>query len=190
MFQTLTRAWWIQAIRGGLALALGATALLAPSSSLLLATFLVAAFAIGDGAMTVTAALGIDDDNDDDTARRALLATGAGFIALGLVVLFWPGITVGALVALFAVWLIASGALLGYGARVLRPHIPTSGAMTAVGAVVTVAGLALLVVGPSTVSAVLPFAGWFGAVSGVTLIAVALRLRRDARTLPEHALAA
>lgn len=190
MFQTLTRNWWLQLIRGGFAFALGATALLAPSSSLLLATFLVAAFAIGDGAMTVTAALGSDDDNDDDTTRRALLATGSAFIALGLVVLFWPGITVGVLVALFAVWLIASGALLGYGAGVLRPQIPASGAMSAVGAVVAVAGLALLVVGPSSVDAVLPLAGWFGAVAGVTLMAVALRLRRDARALPEHALAA
>lgn len=187
MFETLTRNWWIQLIRGALALALGVTALIAPSSSLMLATFLVAAFAIGDGAMTITAGLGIDDD---DTSRGALLATGGGFIALGLIVLFWPGISVGVLVALFAVWLVASGALLGYGARALRSHIPNAGVMTAVGAVVTVAGLVLLVAGPSTVDAVLPFAGWFGGIVGVALMAVALRLRRDARQLPEHALAA
>lgn len=187
MFETLTRNWWIQLIRGALALALGVTALIAPSSSLLLAVFLVAAFAIGDGAMTITAALA---PNDDDGVRRVLLATGAGFIALGLVVLFWPGITVGTLVALFAIWLIASGALLGYGATVLRPHIPTAGIMTAVGVVVAVAGLGLLIVGPSTVDAVLPFAGWFGAVVGLTLMAVSLRLRRDAVRLPEQALAA
>lgn len=187
MFHTLTRNWWIQLIRGGLALALGATALIAPSSSLMLATFLVAAFAIGDGAMTITAALGVDDDNN---SRNVLFAAGAGFIALGLVVLFWPAISVGVLVALFALWLIASGALLGYGAQVLRPHIPTAGVMTAVGAVVAVAGLALLVVGPSTVGAVLPFAGWFGGIVGVTMMAVALRLRRDSRQLPELALAA
>ena len=187
MFETLTRNWWIQLIRGALALALGVTALIAPSTSMMLAVFLVAAFAIGDGAMTITAALGVDDDTN---SRGALLAAGAGFIALGLVVLFWPGISVGALVALFAVWLIASGALLGYGAMVLRPHIPTAGIMVAVGAVVAVAGLALLVVGPSTVDAVLPFAGWFGAIIGVAMMAVALRLRRGARTLPEQALAA
>ena len=187
MFATLTRNWWIQLIRGALAFALGVTALIAPSSSLLLATFLVAAFAIGDGAMTITAALGVDDDND---SRTVLLATGAGFIGLGLIVLFWPGITVGVLVALFAAWLIASGVLLGYGSRVLRSHIPTAGIMTGVGAVVAVAGLALLAVGPATVDAVLPFAGWFGAIVGVTMLAVALRLRRDAVRLPEQALAA
>lgn len=187
MFETLTRNWWIQLIRGVLALGLGVTALIAPSSSLLLATFLVAAFAIGDGAMTITTALGVDDDNN---SRTVLFAAGTGFIALGLIVLFWPGISVGALVALFAVWLIASGALLGYGATVLRTHIPAAGVMTAVGAVVAVVGLALLVVGPSTVDSVLPFAGWFGAIVGVTLMAVALRLRRDASQLPVHALAA
>src|SRR5699024_8865451 len=126
----------------------------------------------------------------ESNSRSVLFATGAGFIALGLIVLFWPGISVGALVALFAVWLVASGALLGYGAQVLRPHIPTAGVMTAVGAVVAVAGLALLVVGPSTVDAMLPFAGWFGGIVGVTMMAVALRLRRDSSQLPEHALAA
>lgn len=188
MFEFLTRNWWIQLIRGALALTLGATALIAPSTSMTLAALLVAAFAIGDGAMTVTAGIGIDDDAS--RTRGALIATGAAFIVLGLVVLFWADIPVAALVAVFAVWLTASGALLVYGARALRPHLPEAGAMSAVGAIVALAGLALLVVGPSTVDAVLPFAGWFGVVAGATLGAVSLRLRRDAHTLPEHALVA
>lgn len=189
MFETLTRNWWIQLIRGALALALGVTALIAPSTSMVLATFLVAAFAIGDGAMTVTAGIGIDDD-DTGRARGVLIGTGAAFIALGLVVLFWSGIPVAALVALFAVWLIGSGALLAYGARELRPQIPAAGSMIAVGIAVAVIGLALLVVGPSTVDAVLPFAGWFGVVVGLILGTVSLRLRRDSRALPEQALVA
>ena len=189
MFETLTRNWWIQLIRGALALTLGVTALIAPSTSMVLATFLVAAFAIGDGAMTVTAGIGIDDD-DTGRARGVLIGTGAAFIALGLVVLFWPGIPVAALVALFAVWLIASGALLAYGARELRPQIPAAGSMIAVGIAVAVIGLALLVVGPSTVDAVLPFAGWFGVVVGLILGTVSLRLRRDSQALPEQALVA
>lgn len=189
MFETLTRNWWIQLIRGALALTLGVTALIAPSTSMMLATFLVAAFAIGDGAMTVTAGIGIDDD-DTGRARGVLIGTGAAFIALGLVVLFWSGIPVAALVALFAVWLIASGALLAYGARELRPQIPAAGSMIAAGIAVAVIGLALLVVGPSTVDAVLPFAGWFGVVVGLILGTVSLRLRRDSRALPEQALVA
>ena len=183
MFETLTRNWWIQLIRGALALTLGVTALIAPSTSMMLATFLVAAFAIGDGAMTVTAGIGIDDD-DTGRARGVLIGTGAAFIALGLVVLFWSGIPVAVLVALFAVWLIASGA------RELRPQIPAAGSMIAVGIAVAVIGLALLVVGPSAVDAVLPFAGWFGVVVGLILGTVSLRLRRDSRALPEQALVA
>lgn len=189
MFETLTRNWWIQLIRGALALALGVTALIAPSTSMVLATFLVAAFAIGDGAMTVTAGIGIDDD-DTGRARGVLIATGAAFIALGLVVLFWSGIPVAVLVALFAAWLIASGALLAYGARELRPQIPAAGSMIAVGIAVAVIGLALLVAGPSAVDAALPFAGWFGVVVGLILGTVSLRLRRDSRALPEQALVA
>lgn len=180
MIESLTRNWWIQLIRGALAFALGLTALIAPSTSVFLAAFLVAAFAIGDGAMTITAAAGISDEG---RAKGILGAAGAGFIVLGLVVLFWPNITVTALVVVFALWLIASGALVIYGARVLRDELSNSWVMTAVGAVVGLAGLALVVAGPSTVDTVLPFAGWFGVIVGVTMAAISLRLRSDSTTL-------
>ena len=183
MIESLTRNWWIQLIRGALALGLGLTALIAPSTSIFLAAFLVAAFAIGDGAMTITAAAGIRDGNN---AKRVLAGAGAVFIALGLVVLFWQDITVTALVMLFALWLIASGALVAYGARVLRNDVSNSWIMTAVGAVVTISGLALVVAGPSTVETVLPFAGWFGVIVGVIMAAVAFRLRSNATALALH----
>lgn len=183
MIESLTRNWWIQLIRGTLAFALGLTALIAPSTSVFLAAFLVAAFAIGDGAMTITAAAGIRDEGRGGRAKAILGAAGAGFIVLGLVVLFWPNITVTALVMLFALWLIASGALVIYGARVLRDELPNSWVMTAVGAVVALAGLALVVTGPSTVDAVLPFAGWFGVIVGAAMAAISFRLRRDSAEL-------
>lgn len=189
MIESLTRNWWIQLIRGVLAFALGLTALFAPGESVFLAAFLVAAFAIGDGAMTITAAAGIRESSG---TKKVLAATGTGFIVLGLVVLFWPTISVTALVMLFALWLIASGALVAYGARVLREELQNSWVMTTVGAVVALAGLALVVAGPSTVDTVLPFAGWFGVIVGVVMAAIAFRLRSGATklTLQPQALAA
>lgn len=180
MIESLTRNWWVQLLRGALAFSLGLTALIAPSTSMFLAAFLVAAFAIGDGAMTITVAAGIRDRGG---AKGVLAGAGAGFIVLGLVVLFWPNITVTALVMLFALWLIASGALVIYGARVLRAALPNSWIMTTVGAITALAGLALVVAGPSTVETVLPFAGWFGVVVGVIMAAISFRLRSDATKL-------
>ena len=181
MIETLTRNWWIQLIRGGLAFALGATALIAPGSSLTLAVFLVAAFAIGDGAMTITAGLGIHDRDD---VRAILAATGAGFIAVGVAVLFWPGLSATALMLIFAVWLAASGALVIYGARVLRDVVTHSWIMTTVGAVVMVAGPALAIFGPPTIENFLLFAGWFGVLVGAIMAAVAFRLRSNVTQLP------
>ena len=187
MIESLTRNWWIQLIRGALPFALGMTALIAPSADTTLAAFLVAAFAIGDGAMTITAGAGM---REDVRAGGALVAAGAGFIALGLIVLFWPGIPTAVLVLLFAAWLIASGALLIYGARSLRSQLPGSAAMSGVGVVVAVAGLALAVAGTAAIDTILPFAGWFGVIAGATLAAVSFRLRKDSAMLPEQALVA
>jgi uncharacterized membrane protein HdeD (DUF308 family) len=187
MIESLTRNWWIQLIRGALAFALGMTALIAPSTSTTVAAFLVAAFAIGDGAMTITAGMGI---REDARARGALVGAGAGFIVLGLIVLFWAGIPTTALVLLFAAWLIVSGGLVAYGAQTLRAQLPKPAAMTALGAVIAAAGLILAAAGPAAISNVLPFAGWFGLIVGATLAAVSLRLRSDAEQLPQQALAA
>ncbi|MDX2359115.1 HdeD family acid-resistance protein [Dietzia sp. PP-33] len=181
MIDSLTRNWWVQLIRGGLAIALGATALVSPGTDLTLAVFLVAAFAIGDGAMTVTTGLGVPAGH---RGRRALVATGAGFIALGLVVLFWPGLSATALTLLFAAWLAASGALVVYGARTLRSQVPGSPVMGVLGVVLIVLGVVVGLVGPSTAGGFLTFAGWFGLAAGAVMAAVSLRLRADANRLP------
>jgi uncharacterized membrane protein HdeD (DUF308 family) len=187
MIDSLTRNWWIQLIRGALAFGLGATALLAPSTGMTLATFLVAAFAIGDGAMTVTTGLALPDEY---RGRSGLLAAGAGFIVLGLLVLFWPGLSATVLTLLFAAWLVASGALVAYGARTLRPEISDSRIMGALGAVLIALGLGLGVFGPSAIGTFVTFAGWFGLAVGALMAAVAFRLRSDATRLSATPVAA
>jgi len=187
MIDSLTRNWWIQLIRGALAFGLGATALLAPSTGMTLATFLVAAFAIGDGAMTVTTGLALPDEY---RGRSGLLAAGAGFIVLGLLVLFWPGLSATVLTLLFAAWLVASGALVAYGARTLRPEISDSRIMGALRAVLIALGLGLGVFGPSAIGTFVTFAGWFGLAVGALMAAVAFRLRSDATRLSATPVAA
>lgn len=180
MIESLTRNWWVQLIRGGLAFALGATALAAPSTTMTFAVFLVAAFAIGDGAMTIATGAALPRDH---RGRGGLIAAGAGFIVLGLVVLFWPGLSATALTLLFAAWLVASGALVAYGAHTLRAHIADSWIMGTLGAAIIVLGLALGVFGSSAAGEIVTFAGWFGLVVGAVMAAVAFRLRADAGRL-------
>ncbi|PAY22806.1 hypothetical protein CEY15_11980 [Dietzia natronolimnaea] len=190
MIETLTRTWWVQLIRGALALALGATALAAPGSGpgagMTLAVFLVAAFAVGDGAMTATTALALPADH---RGRGALLATGAGMIVLGMAVLLWPGLSATALTLLFAAWLVASGALVAYGARTLRRQIPDSWIMATLGVVLIALGVGIGAFGASAIGTFVTFAGWFGLAAGAVMVAVAFRLRADLERLPAPAIA-
>lgn len=183
MITFLTRNWWIQSIRGVLALAFGATALIASGSSIAVAALLVAAFAVADGAMTLTSALSSRGDARDSRGASAATWLGAVFVAIGLVVAFWPTITPTVLTVLFAAWCVASGALLVVGAAALRRVVATSWIMTALGVATAAAGLGLGLFGPSTVDGFLTFAGIFGIVVGVVMLAVSLRLRRDAAAL-------
>lgn len=183
MIDFLTRNWWVQLIRGILAFALGVTALAVPSTSnVTVAAFLVAAFAIADGAMTITTGLGLRGHN---RGWGTFAIGGVGFIVLGLVVLFWQNIPQDVLVLLFGVWLVASGALLVYGARTLRTTVSNSWIMGTLGVAIAVFGLALALFGPSTVDNFLLFAGWFGVIVGLIMVAVAFRLRSDAAKLPD-----
>lgn len=184
MIDALTRNWWIQLIRGALAIALGATALISPTTDMTLAVFLVAAFAIGDGAMTVTTGLASPDRTP---GRRGLVIAGVGFTLLGLVVLFWPGISASALTLLFAAWLVASGALVAYGVRALRAEIATSRTMGALGLALVAGGLGLGIAGPATIDTFVTFAGWFGVVVGAVMAAVAFRLHADSEGLERGA---
>lgn len=187
MIESLTLNWWVQLIRGGLAIALGATALAASSTSMAFAVFLVAAFAIGDGAMTVATGLGLPGDH---RGRGGLLATGTGFIVLGLVVLFWPGLSATALTLLFAAWLVANGALVAYGAHTLREQISDWWVMVALGAVLIALGFGLGLFGSAATEGFVTFAGWFGLAVGAVMAAVAFRLRADVDRLPAPAVAA
>src|SRR5699024_10821329 len=138
-------------------------------------------FAIADGAMTATTGIGL---REDSRSRGLFIGAGVAFIVLGLVVLFWPSITVTALVLLFALWLIASGALVVYGARALRTAVPNAWITGAVGVVIAVIGLVMALFGPSTIEPLLPFAGWFGVLVGLIMIAPPALLRSYVPKLP------
>ena len=180
MITFLTRNWWIQSLRGVLALAFGATALVASGSTVAAAALLVAAFAVADGAMTLTSGLALRNRAEGWSQATAL---GLACIGIGLAVAFWPAITPAVLTALFAAWCVASGALLVVGAARLRAVVDHSWIMTSVGALTIAGGVALGLVGPATVGGFLTFAGVFGVVVGAALLAVSLRLRSDAAAL-------
>src|SRR3954452_225815 len=107
MLETLTRHWWILAVRGALAVLFGLLALIWPGITVLALVLLFGAYALVDGVMALYTAL-FDRGRRGGRAGWLVLEGVAGVLAaIGAVV--WPGITALALLYLIAAWALVTG---------------------------------------------------------------------------------
>lgn len=175
MFHLLARNWWLQLVRGILALTFGVVFLALRDPDLTVLVVLVATFAVADGLMSTIIGA---SSRSVHRGWPAFLGLGLLQVALGLIVLFRPDQSEAALVYLFAAWSLATGALTLVGAFSVRRVRGREWALTAIGAF-TIAFGAYLFVAPS-LDAFDPGTafGIFAMVIGAMLLAVSLRLRR------------
>ena len=176
----LARNWWSLVLRGLLGIAVGVLTFLWPGITLAALVIVFAAYAFVDGVISLAGAV------HAVAARErwaALLVEGVLGIAAAAVAVFWPAITLLALVYVIAVWAIITGAFEIAAAIRLRQHI--SGEWLLV-----LSGIASVIFG--VLVAAVPMAGalvialWFGAytfVFGVILVALGFRLRTWNRDL-------
>ena len=101
----LVRNWWTLVLRGALALAFGFFAWFWPGVTLLALLMGWAAFAIGSGLITLTAAFA----RGGGQARWILLLEGGVTLLAGAVVLFYPRFTALLFLYLLATWAIVMG---------------------------------------------------------------------------------
>jgi uncharacterized membrane protein HdeD (DUF308 family) len=170
----LANNWWVVALRGALAIAFGITAFVLPGATMLALVLFFAAYSLVDGVFSIVlAARG---------ARRGerwglLLLNGLVGIAIGIVTMLWPGITVLAFVFMIGAWALVTGALMLAAAFNLR--ISHGRWLLVFGAIVSLLYGVLLFVAPLIGALVLTW--WVGAhavVLGVTLLMLAFRLRK------------
>lgn len=163
--------WWSLMLRGVLALALGAFAVFWPSLSLGILALVVGIYCIADGAAVLISAR-------RTVGRRELLLRALISLAIGLVLVFWPGGSVRTLLFLFGAWALFTGIGQIATARRLEAVDPDRGAMMTVGVVAAIVGLVLLFWPGSGVVAI----SWVIAVAallvGGVLIYLAIRFRR------------
>jgi uncharacterized membrane protein HdeD (DUF308 family) len=173
MQDALTERWWVVALRGGAAGIFGLSALLTPGLTLDLLESLFGLFALGDGAL----ALLLGRPGARRPGSRLLLAEGAVGVAIGVLVLLWPSITVFVLVLLVALRAVATGALQLAESRTLRRAGQGDRLLDVVGALSVVVGLALLTLPSLAARGLLWWVALHAIVSAALLVALALRLR-------------
>ena len=179
MCALLAQNWWAVALRAMFAILFGLIALFVPGATILSLVLFFSAYMLVDGVFGIVAAVRAARKGE----RWALLVLeGLLNIAVGVIALLWPGLTVLAFVLMLAAWAIVSGGLMvGAAFHLSRDH--DRWWLVLGGAVSIVFGV-LLVMAPLVGAVVLTW--WLGAyalVFGIALLALAFKLRgrRDDR---------
>jgi uncharacterized membrane protein HdeD (DUF308 family) len=163
--------WWAFLIRGLIALALGVSALIWPKLTLGMLIRLIGIYALLDGAAGLLAGLRSRD-------MPSYLLPALVSLAVGAILLFWPGLTVKWLLIILGGFALLQGASLFFAGRGAEIDDPNRGVLITTGAVLAVIGLVLIVwpgAGAVTISWLVAALGF---VIGALLTFLALRLRR------------
>ncbi|MGO9769299.1 MAG: HdeD family acid-resistance protein [Roseiarcus sp.] len=175
----LARNWWAIGVRGVLAIVFGLIALFLPGATMLSLVIVFAIYAFVDGVFGIMSAVRAAQAGQ----RWGLLVfEGLVNIAVAVIAVLWPGITVVAFVLLVAVWAILTGAL--ELAAAFRLGTEDGRWWLVVGGLVSLVYGALLVVAPMIGAVVLTW--WLGAyalIFGVSLVVLAFKLKAR---LDEH----
>jgi uncharacterized membrane protein HdeD (DUF308 family) len=165
--------WWLVALRGLLAILFGIAAFAMPAATMLALVIFFAAYALVDGVLNIVLAV--------RGARKGerwgwLLVNGLLGIAVGVMAMLWPGITVLAFVFMVAAWALLSGGLMLGAAIGLK--VNHGRWLLVLGGILSMLYGVLLFATPLIGALVLTW--WIGAqalVFGVILIVLAFRLR-------------
>lgn len=174
--RTLTRYWWILALRGVIAIIFGILAFALPGMTLLTLVFLFGIYALVNGILALAHALAAPKGYP---RFGAMLFSGLVSIAVGVLAFIWPGITALSLVLLIAAWAIVSGIFEIAAAIRLRRVIHHEWLLVLGGTLSLVLGVAILLQPSAGALALLWWIGGFAIVFGVLLVALAFRVRRS-----------
>jgi uncharacterized membrane protein HdeD (DUF308 family) len=171
---SLGHVWWSFMLRGLIAGALGLCALIWPTISLALLLRLVGLYLLADGVVGLVPAF-------RSTERTPHLMQTAISLAVGAVLLFWPGGTVRTLLVVFGAWALLSGIGQLFSSRQLDAEVTDRGLLTSLGVITGVVGLVLILWPGTGVVAIAWVIGAAALVIAILLIILALCLKRTAR---------
>ena len=183
MLSTVSRTWWLVALRGALAIVFGVAAFVWPGPTFDVLVPLFGAYAFFDGVVVLTFGFMAAGTH----GRWWPLALGGIVgLAIGVLTFVQPAATALALVYVIGAWAIVTGVLEIIGAIRLRKVISNEWLMGFSGAVSIVFG-ALVLAQPGTGALAVVFLfGYYAILAGISQIALGLRLRRLGEVLQPY----
>jgi uncharacterized membrane protein HdeD (DUF308 family) len=176
MLETLTRRWWVLAVRGGAAVLFGLLALIWPGITVLALVLLFGAYALVDGVLALYTALA---DRSAAQGRRGWLALeGVAGVLAAIGAFVWPGITALVLLYLIAAWALVTGVAEIVAAIRLRREIEGEWLMILSGALSIVFGVLAFLFPSAGALAVVWLIAAYAIAFGVVMVILAFRLRR------------
>jgi uncharacterized membrane protein HdeD (DUF308 family) len=173
---SLGHVWWFFMLRGLIAAALGLCVLIWPTLSLALLLRLVGLYLLADGIVGLVTAF-------RSTERTPHLMQAAISLAVGAVLLFWPGGTVRTLFVVFGVWALLSGIGQIISSQQLDADVTNRGLLRSLGIITSILGLVLILWPGTGVVAIAWVIGIAALVIATLLIILAQCLKRTARRI-------
>ena len=183
MINIIEKRWWVFALRGLIAVALGIIALVNPGIALLTLIIIFGIYSFVDGLFDVIISISNRKDNEK---WWALLIAGIASVVIGVISLSNPSITGIALVYLIAVKALINGVLEIAAAIELRHFIEGEWMMVISGILSILFGIVLFASPNQGALAMLWVIGIFAIVIGVWLIIFAFHLRSKIKKIKQH----
>jgi uncharacterized membrane protein HdeD (DUF308 family) len=179
-FSSLAKKVWIFAIiRGVLGIIFGLIALFAPIATAVVLAIFIGAWAIVDGVFDIIEAI----RHRGSSSMALRIVWGAVSMLFGILVLVWPGMSLGVLVIFVGIWAIIIG-VLEIMASIRHRAIPNSGWVWGVigGALAILFGILVLIRPGTGLITIIWIIGIWAIVWGITLIVLGVQLRKAANT--------
>ncbi|MEV0648605.1 HdeD family acid-resistance protein [Phytomonospora sp. NPDC050363] len=173
MLTQLSRNWWVLVAQGVLAIIFGIMAWVWPAATVLVLVILFGAYTLVEGIFAIVAAVKGTDRN----GRGWLAFIGIASVIIGLIALFWPGVTALVLLYIIAVWAIVRGVITVYGAIRLRKELQGEWVLILSGAISVIFGLLLMFWPVSGVLAVIWLIGVYAIFLGIMQIVLGFRVK-------------
>lgn len=174
MEMTLSRRWWVVALRGVAAIAFGILTFVSPQSSLFALVVLFGAYALVDGAFN----LAMLARGPRGTHRwTSMIVHGVISMVAGALTLLWPGISAMVLLMLIAAWAVVHGIFELVTAVRLRKQIQGEWLLALSGILSVAFGVLLFLFPGAGALALILWIGAYALVTGVLLLILGFKLR-------------
>jgi uncharacterized membrane protein HdeD (DUF308 family) len=177
----VARNWWALPLRGLLGVALGVFAVLMPAAAFAALVLTFGAYAFVDGLFTIVAAL---RDARGERGWLALLLSGVAGVVAGIAAFVAPALMALVLLYVIAGWAVVTGALQIAAAIRLRRQIMDEWLLAGNGVLTIMFGVLVMVAPLAGALAVVLLIGAYAFTSGLMLVALGIRLRREAHRRP------